>query len=414
MCETRETGLRLFQQKDQSLWMFMLVLMLILLGLFLPVSVKTWSGFGIKTGIFMAVFFLLYFFWFSPMTGFQMKKEPAAGNPETNAEPSEEVSQVRNSMGEAFSWFYHTFLSIVREATAASVIGLYLRREDHLELLYAESDSRSDYPPALVHEGSLIHGVTVLKNAVCEGTVPSGTFISGIDDCEVRSFTGVPLIIDNRITGVLAAGSEATEHFGEDDVDLLERCGELISQVMPVYHRAWRHEIKDSLYHIQLEIEQVLRAVESEEQAFQVFTQGLMKLFSFDRCVLCYMEGHQGIIRQVFGQIDHLDQGFRFPLDEGLTGWVMKRNSPLLVEDIQEGSYIRPRYYAEEDSKHGMRSFLGVPLGGSQAWGCVCIESKRVAHYRERDKNGLLTVIPFFELTLRRLRLQEQLKPATE
>ena len=406
--------MRIFQRKDQALWMFMLVLILILLGLFLPASVKTWAGFGIKTGIFVTLFFLLYFFWFSPATGFQLRKKADPDSPEADAEPSGEASQLKHSMGQAFSLFYRTFLSVIREATAASVVGLYLRKGDHLELLYAESDIRSDYSPVLVHEGSLIHGVTALKSAVCKGTVPNGTFISGIDDFEIRSFTGIPLMIDKRITGVLAAGSDATEHFGEDDVNLLERCGGLISQVMPVYHRAWRHEIKDTLYHIQLEIEQELRKVEDENQAFQVFTQGLMKLFSFDRCALCYKEGNEGIIRQVFGQIDHLDQGFRFPLDEGLTGWVMKRNSPLLVEDIQEGSYIRPRYYADEDSRHGMRSFLGVPLGGSQAWGCVCIESKRISHYGDRDKNGLLTVIPFFELTLRRLNLQEQLKSMTE
>ncbi|MBN2103375.1 GAF domain-containing protein [bacterium] len=396
--------------KDQALWMYMLVLLLILVGFFMPVSAKTWAGFGLKTGLFITVFFILYFFWFNMFfTNPQRKRtQPEQEIPEKDA-PFEDMREPSwKGFGQAFHWFYQTFISIVRNATAASAVGLYLRKGETLELQIAESESSGSYPRILVQEGSLVDYVIQQNGSVRENNLPIGTCLSGIDDHEIRSFAGVPLVIDKKITGVLAAGSEAQEHFSEDDLELLNHCGQVICQVMSVYHRAWRKEIQETLWQTQLEMEQELRKAEDEMQAFNVFVQFVLRLFTFDRCVLCYKDREEGEIRQIFGQIDHLDRGTRFPLDEGLIGWVIKRNSPLVVEDMQKGSYVRPRYFEGEDTKHGFHSLLAVPLGHQDAWGCIGIESKRIGQFQEREKNGLLTMLLFFELTLERFRLAKR------
>lgn len=395
------------RDKDHALWLFMFVLLLILVGLFLPVSVKTWEGFGLKTGLFISVFFLLYFFWFNMFSVSPLRKHIQSEPSDVeNDNPSDTMGESSwNGFGQAFHWFYQMFISIVRNATAASAVALYLRKGDTLELQMAESESQPSYPRILVQEGSLIDYVVQQNGAIQESSLPAGTCLAGIEDQEICSFAGVPLIVDEKITGVLAAGSKAQEHFSENDLKLMNQCGLVICQVMSVYHRAWRKEIQETLWQTQIEMEKALRETENEMQAFNVFVQFILRLFTFDRCVLCYENQKEGEIRQVFGQIDHLDRGTRFPLDEGLMGWVIKRNSPLMIEDMQKGSYVRPRYYEGEDSKHGFHSMLGVPLGYQEAWGCIGIESKRIGQFKEREKNGLLTMLPFFELTLERFRL---------
>ena len=394
--------------KDQILWLFMLVLMLILLGIFLPVTAKTWLGFGLKTGLFIAVFFLLYFFWFNTYSFNTGRRQPQPESEETEEEPPpDSETDSWKGFGEAFHWFYQTFISIVRNSTASLTVGLYLRKGDTLELQAGESESRDSYPRTLVREGSLIDRVVQQSDSVNESHLPRGAFLDGIDDHEIRSFAGVPLVVDRRITGVLAAGSEAEEHFSENDVELLNRCSQVICQVMSVYHRGWRREIQETMWQTQVQMEQKLRKAEDEMQAFNVFVQFMQKLFTFEHCVLCYKDHEEGEIQQVFGPIDHMDQGARFPLHEGLVGWVMKRQAPLMIADMQEGSYTRPRYFEGEDSKHGFRSFLGVPLGYQEVWGCLCIESKRPGLYQERQKNGLMTILPFFELALERFRLMK-------
>ncbi|MBN1779638.1 GAF domain-containing protein [bacterium] len=407
--------MRMPRQKDQALWLLVLVLILVLAGFFLPLSVRTWAGFGLKTGLFVAVFFLLYVFWLKPaMFSMPGKRSRSAEEPEEDMDPSDAPDGVVwKGFGDAFQWFYRNFVAIVRDATAASAVGLYLRKGDVLELTAAETDTGADYTKVLAHEGSLIDYVVQKKEPLKEDNLPIGSFLSGLDDLEIRSFSGVPLLVENKVTGVLAAGSEAEDHFSDEDTALLARSAQVLCQVMTVYHRAWRREIQEKMLQALVELEQALRPVEQEEDAFNVFLQALQKLFLFDRCVLCYRVKEEGEIRQVFGQIDQTDRGTRFSLDEGLTGLVMKRNIPMLVEDIQDGNFVRPRYYESEDTKHGMHAFLGVPLGKTGAWGCVTLESRREGQYQEREKNGLLTMIPVFELTLERLRLKEQLNQLT-
>jgi GAF domain-containing protein len=407
-------GLKSPHQKDQALWLFILVLVVILVGFFLPVSVAHWIGFGVKTGLFITVFFLLYFYWLSPFVGSQSSAWASQNETVETKVPSEEAAGLSwKGFGEAFQWFYSAFLSIVRNVTAASAIGLYLRKNDQLELQNAESEEQNAYPRIPVHEGSLIDYVIQKNGTVREGSLPLGSVLSGIEDIEIRSFIGVPLMIENKITGVLATGSKAQDHFSEEDEELLVRCGQIICQVMSVYHRAWRREIQETLLQTMVEMELDLKPAETEEQAFGSFVKYMQRLFSFDRCVLCYTNQGEGEIRQVFGQVDHLDRGIKFSMDEGLVGWVMKRHAPLMIEDIQEGSYVRPRYFEGEDVKHGFHAFLGVPLGGKESWGCIAFESRKKGQYRDREKSGLLTILPFFELTLEKLRLYGRLNKSS-
>jgi light-regulated signal transduction histidine kinase (bacteriophytochrome) len=56
----------------------------------------------------------------------------------------------------------------------------------------------------------------------------------------VRSAIGVPLLVEDRLLGVLQARTSLTHHFGEHNVQLLQKVGERKEQehVCELFHRA--------------------------------------------------------------------------------------------------------------------------------------------------------------------------------
>jgi len=405
--------------KENHLWVFLLLLVTVGIGFFLPVSRSGWLGYVGKGILFIFVFLVFHAFSFVPgRIAVPRKKEDRGGEDSSSEVISEEVFQKGEwkDFGEAFRRYYQELLTVVRNAVAASCVGLYLKRgRDGLEFHAGEDDQGHVSRQASVVEGDLVDRVSKQKAVLLEGNLPIGTVLNGMPDSEIRSFLGVPLVWENEVVGVLAVGSEATESFGEEDRDLLVRCGRLVSQVMAVYHRGLRWQMDQEVYRVYLDLEKALQDVEDEESAVFCFVQHIRKLFSFDRFTLCAKEGEEGSIRYVHGQVDDLDRDTRFSLDEGLNGWVLKRNVSLLIPDMEEGDSIRPRYFRDEDSKHGLRSFLGIPLGkGESVWGCFSLESKEVDQYSEKGKEVLTTLAVPLQSTFERIHLMKQFQELSQ
>ena len=122
-------------------------------------------------------------------------------------------------------------------------------------------------------------------------------------------------------------------------------------------------------------------------------------------------EGEEGVIRYVIGQIDEMDKDMHFPLDDGLNGWILKRNSHMIIEDMQESNVQRPRYHKGENQRHGLRSFIGIPLScNDQAWASMTFESRIPGKYSEWTRNVISSLGVHLQLTIERIKLMQQLK----
>jgi len=406
--------LKIPPEKRQSFWVFLLFAVIVAVGFFSPVSGGAWWGYVGKGGLFLIVLFVFFYTFVSSAEDLPEKVNEKEDNPPAlemlDKTPHDETPV---GFGELFHSYYQEFLTVVRNAVVASGVGLYLQKgQQGLEFRAGESEFGRVERPVLIGEGSLVNNVAKQRISLLEGNLPVGTTLEGMEELEIRSFLGVPLILADEVVGVLAVGSEATENFGNEDRDFLDRCGRLLTQVMAVCHRGLRWEMDQAVYNVHLELEKTLQNVKDEESAVISFVEYIKKLFPFDRFTFCVREGNEGTIRYVYGQIDDLNQGVRFPLDEGLNGWVIKRNTPLFIPDMEEGDYVRPRYFRDENPKHGMRSFLCVPLGNEEegAWGAISLESKSIAKYGEKGKEILMDLVIYLDSTLERIRLVEQLK----
>ena len=87
-------------------------------------------------------------------------------------------------------------------------------------------------------------------------------------------------------------------------------------------------------------------------------------------------------------------------MDQGLTGWVIEKNKPYLIEDLEKGEYFIPRYTKEEKTNHGLRSFLVMPFeANGKVYGSLTLEHKIPQKYTEKDKHHLQQIISIFNTT---------------
>jgi len=311
-----------------------------------------------------------------------------------------------DGFGPAFRRFNTRYLDVVRSAVVASCAGLYLKSTGGLVLEAGLDPDGEMISRKALREGGLVNQVAGERKAVLGGDLSPGTVMDGFAETCIQSFLGVPLLWENGLLGVLAIGSNAPDSFGEEDAEFMMRCAGILTEVMSVYHRGLRWETDQQIFVIHREIETVLRGVKDEEQALFAFVEQIRKIFPLDRVTLSVREGEEGVIHQVFGQVDALDRGTRYPFDEGLNGWVLKRNAPILIPDMAKGNYARPRYFQGEDTRHGFRSFLGIPLGrGETAWGCLSLESRQPDQYGDKGKEVLIQLSRYLEVILEQVNM---------
>ncbi len=375
-----------------------LTLVIIVMGFFLPFSITHWSGLLIKSTLFiLCAFLLLHTFPFFEQIKekFQYLRSNEIEDPFTEQSEDESPKDEKKIQpGEAFQWYLKEFLTVTRSVFVASCAGIYLNHGKQGLVFYGGATAAGfNEQKQCVPDGDLVDQLAKGRAAIIENNLPMNMQLTGFDETDIRSFMGVPLIWNNDLVGVLSLGSDTTETFNEEDKETLAHYAQMFTQVMLIYFQSLRWETANDLLQAHLQIEKTLKFSVDEESAIYGFVQHLKALFQFDRLTICLLHGQEAIVRHVYGQVDDIDRGYKFSLDQGLNGWILKRNSALLISDMQQGDYQRPRYAEGENNKHGLRSFLGVPLGNKTiAWGVLSLESRSTGQYGEKSK-GVLTAL---------------------
>ena len=381
-------------------------------GLFAPLSEYTWFT-PLKAAIFILVVAAVSGILLPGFLQAARGSAERSGGTQEDAEPIHEIPAGKTWEGfaRAFNLFHRKYACLVRTSTASSSVVFYFRKDRSLKLEYGEDAAGVIDTHMVSAENGLLAQVLAGKTPMLQNALPSGFSFSGRPGTEIRSFLGSPVFLRDEPVGVVAVGSGAPDDFGEADLALAVQVADLLADVMAAYRQGLQEEIDGKVFKLHLDFLRQLRDAETEDEAVTAFVHCLAKLFSFDRFTLNHKAGAEGTIQFVHGQLDGLNQGVRFPLDEGLTGWVLKRNTPLVIGDIGEGDYLRPRYFKGENIKHGLLSFVGIPLGQAEgAWGCFTLEHKRPGLYGDKAKDVLLQFGAQLELGLEKIRIARSIK----
>jgi len=395
--------------KNQQLAQFLIIFILISLGFFVPVSNLNWIGLFIKGIIFVG---LIYYFYSLIFSGYGNRDFISQKSGEIDTELSINNIDDRISLeedftgfGKAFRSFSSDYVRLIKNASGINCVALYLQKgKEGLEFQVGIAGDQLIDSRLMITHDNLVYDVLSRANSVLESNLPIGITMGGMPQVEIRSFLGVPMMYQEEMVGVLAMGSCTMNDFREDDIALMKQREKLLTQVMVNYHRGLRWEMQQQVYDIHLSLEKKLLKMQTEESIINVFIQEIKRMFLFDRFAFCIKEGDEGIVKYVYGQIDDVGSNFRFSLSDGLAGWVMRRNCPLRIQDINKGDYNQPRYSVNEDKKHGLRSFLIIPLSNiDEAWGCITLESRAVNQYSENAKEVLMNLSLLLVATFKRI-----------
>ena len=135
----------------------------------------------------------------------------------------------------------------------------------------------------------------------------------------------------------------------------------------------------------------------------------ISKYFEASRLTISVIrsESGKGVIKKVIGQQDEFMENKEFLLDEGLTGWIINKQKPYLIDDLEKGEYFIPRYSKDEKSNFGLRSFLGIPIVNDKlSYGALTLEHQLPKKYSKRDQLKIEKYIDIFNSYYSRYRKQ--------
>lgn len=293
--------------------------------------------------------------------------------------------------------FCRDTLKIIKSTLFANSVMIFLLDQgtNLLRLEYkdgGENLTEGDYVE--VDEG-LPGMVFKTQRPVVEGGIPQGSPAVNYYRAEeqIKSFIGVPLIIE-EVIGVLAADSKVRGAFGQEDQKLLESHSSLLTQFMK---KLTEREDLDFLRRLVATYHDFCFELKGElttERLLDILIRMVTAVFRFNRLTISLRTGEdEAVIKRVIGQVDDFPEGFKFNLHAGLTGWVILKNKPLLLADMEKGDFFRPRYSKAEKTNYGLRSFLGVPIAClGKSLGAITLEGKEPDLFKSWDERVLSTL----------------------
>jgi diguanylate cyclase (GGDEF)-like protein len=233
-------------------------------------------------------------------------------------------------------------------------------------------------------------------------------------DEQIRSFIGIPFVMNNQLEGILTLDSKYEEAYTSDDQGALINFSQLVASFI---HKARlmfelnRSNIKfTGLY----EITKLLNSHLFQNEVISLLVEVVQKMFKFDRLALCMVDGNHRhfIIKQVIGQAGDLPEGATFSLSEkGRVEWVYRHRAICIITDLDRGDHPIPRYTVNENPQHGFKSFLAAPLMiEHQPIGVICLESTHLTEYTEREKEKISILMNIAEMALSKAHLYQRME----
>ncbi len=224
-------------------------------------------------------------------------------------------------------------------------------------------------------------------------------------DYSVKSFIGIPITLQNREKIFFVFDSHHTEHFNQEDISLFTKLAE--NTCIWVLNRVNAYALLSNIKNQTklLDFSKDLNSSKTINSAIEKFALLISNEFEATRLTISLFKKDKniGVIKKVIGQKDDFEENMEFTLDEGLTGWIISKQKPYLIEDLEKGDYFIPRYSKDEKTNFGFRSFLGVPImADDQIFGAVTLEHRLANKFIENDKGKIKDFVDIFSTTFLR------------
>ncbi|MCP4543809.1 MAG: GAF domain-containing protein [Chloroflexi bacterium] len=296
-------------------------------------------------------------------------------------------------------------------------IGLYDPNEHEITFSFNISDSEIDREIAVISADDGLAGYIVRNRTglLFEENVTEGVHALGIDivGANAQSWLGVPMIVGDKVLGVIAVQSHTIPClYGKHEQDLLSAVANQLGialQNVRLFEQAQRRVREMQMLH------SVAIAAASGGVRFEATLQSTAEALGAE-----YEEVHIGIalLDQTTSRLHRLANSGSLPTGEfpkegipvgkGVIGWVVRNAEPALIPDV----HVDSRYIGVLAET---RSELCVPLiANGEVIGIINIESHRVNVFTEDDMRLLLVLADSLAVLVERAQLFDNMEQMVE
>lgn len=209
-----------------------------------------------------------------------------------------------------------------------------------------------------------------------------------------KSFLGVPVYYKQQVVGVLCADNSAEESFSQDDLKILTMFAQLIKLQLVSSNKLYEYETENWIAKVLYDFSKEIMKFQSSEDLWKFLGGFLKKVFGADRVIISRR------VNETKAQLSFINQsspaikiGYEFPLNEGIIGWVFRKNQSLMVDDFAAKENYVPRFHMQEAPDLQYRSFLSVPVSNNgNVRVTISLESFRSNQFKEQSKKILETL----------------------
>lgn len=224
-------------------------------------------------------------------------------------------------------------------------------------------------------------------------------------DPTVLSEAAVPIVVDNRVLGVLNIEEVVGRRLAEADMGLLQALASQLGVALrnaTLYDEAQRSRDELSVLH---EAAKTISSSLELESVLNNLVQVTCQAFGYEHgAILLADERSSDLVVEATYGYPTGTRGYRIPAGKGVTGWVQRTGQPEIVPDVRQDS----RYIGVSER---VASELAAPLiSEGRVIGVFNLESTRRAAFSQRDLRILTAVAGYATVAIQNARLFEQTK----
>jgi len=227
----------------------------------------------------------------------------------------------------------------------------------------------------------------------------------------VSSFLSIPIKISDNEKMFFIFDSSVAEQFNKQDTEIIDKITNGIQSTIKYRLKSISllSELKSNKKVLDFALQ--INTCNTISTAIDTLANFVSNEFEAERLTISstIQESDKAVIRKVVGQQDIFSEDFEFALEEGLTGWVISKNKPYIIEDLEKGEYFIPRYTKEEKSNYGLRSFIGIPFNlNDKVYGAITLEAQQSNKYSSYEKQFLEEIANIFSTIYQRKNINKK------
>ncbi len=305
---------------------------------------------------------------------------------------------------EEFVFVLEKILNVIKEAFLAHTVLFFWYNQSKQKLTLEKFISESD---EIKNEKFDIED-DILSKIVLKEEPELLTDITGAAEMDViryyespqgiKSFVGVPLFYNKKLTGVLALDSKAQDTFGIETIYNLGRFVRVIAIIISLFEEKFIDSNAQKRLKSLLGVLNSSKKFQDEQELVETIENAVKDLIPWDAFTFVYFDPklQKFRITKIVNKtsLKYVGENLEIQLNGSLVGKAILTGVPVNVENTTDAKQFR---FSENEDVSFDGSFLAVPLiYDDQSYGVLCFESLKKNIYAPADVKFMRSVAKLF------------------